>query len=144
MIIIRSLNTDLPSLQTRPLGFGLACGGGGSGGMMTTVLRKHNQQYHHKSRNTRYLQYFRDVVLSYIVATPTSGLSVLNVGVSNGLRRGLEIGWGQPFFGDDHDTLSRTHHSPQKSKSKIRSKLDKSTVRLHKMILHDESAVDTE
>ena len=42
--------------------------------MMTTVLRKHTKQYHHKSRFTRYLQYFRDVGLCYIVSTPTSGL----------------------------------------------------------------------
>ena len=66
---------------------------------MTTVLCKHNQRYHHKSRSTRYLQYFGDVVLSYIVATPTSGLCVLNFGVSNGLQRKLEVGWGKAFPG---------------------------------------------
>ena len=65
--------------------------------MMTTVLRKHNQQYRRKSRFTGYLHNLRDVVLSHIVATPTSGLCVLNFGVSNGLQRKLEIGWGKAF-----------------------------------------------
>ena len=98
-IIIRGLQIHLPSLLTRPLDFGLAAGWGvgGGGGMMTTVLRKHNQQYHHKSRFTRYLQYFRDVLLSYIVATPTSGLCVLNFAVSNEKPKKLEIRWGNRF-----------------------------------------------
>ena len=103
--------------------------------MMRTVLRKHNQQYHHKSRFTRYLQYFRDVLLSYIVATPTSGLCVLNFALARKAEK-TRNSLGEPFssvftvlffatalllgiystfahnpeafFGDDHDTVSRT------------------------------------
>ena len=60
------------------------------------------------------LQYFRDVGPSYIVTKPTSGLCELGLGISEGFRR------NKLFFGDDHDTVSRTHH-PQKSKSKVRS-----------------------
>ena len=65
--------------------------------MMTTVLRKQTKQYHHKSRFTRYLQYFRDVGLCYIVSTPTSGLCTLNFAVSNRLQKTRN--WvGESFF----------------------------------------------
>ena len=65
--------------------------------MMTTVLRKHTKQYHHKSRFTRYLQYFRDVGLCYIVSTPTSGLRTLNFAVSNCMQKTRN--WvGESFF----------------------------------------------
>ena len=58
--------------------------------MMTTVLRKHTKQYHHKSRFTRYLQYFRDVGPSHIVE--------LDIGLCQGFRRKLEVGWGEACF----------------------------------------------
>jgi len=72
-------------------------GWGGWGGIMTTLLRKHKQQHHQKSRFTRYLQYFRDVLLSYIVATPAYGLCVLNFAVLNEKPKKLEIRWGNRF-----------------------------------------------
>ena len=65
---------------------------------MTTVLRKHTRQYHHKSRFTRYLQYFRDVGPFSIIAKPTSGRCELDIGLCEGFRRKLEIGWGEACF----------------------------------------------
>ena len=99
-------------LEKLGFGLGLAEGGrgvgaggrgvGGGGGVMMTTLSLH------KSRFTRYLQCFRDVGPSYIVTKPTCGLCELDFGISEGFRRKIEIGWGGSFFGDDHDTDSRT------------------------------------
>ena len=75
--------------------------------MMTTLLRAHPKQCLQKSRFTRYLQSFRDVGPSYIVTKPTSALRELDLWISQGSRRKLEIRWGEAFFGDDHDTVSR-------------------------------------
>ena len=87
------LENSLAFLQTPASDSGLAFGGVGGGGMMTTVLRKHTKhtkQYHHKSRFTRYLPYFRDVGLCYIVSTPTL--------LFRTVCETLEIGWGVSFF----------------------------------------------
>ena len=65
--------------------------------MMTTVLCKHTKQYHHKSRFTRYLQYFRDVGPSHIVTNCTLDCE-LDIGLCEGFRRKLEIGWGEACF----------------------------------------------
>ena len=78
------------------LALGVVGGRGGGGGMMTTVLRKHTKQYHHKSRFTRYLQYFRDVGPSPIVTNCT--LDFADIGLCQGFRRKLEIGWGEACF----------------------------------------------
>ena len=66
--------------------------------MMTTVLRKHTKQYHHKSRFTRYLQYFRDVGLCYIVSTPTSGLCTLSFAVFELFAKSSKMAGGKTFF----------------------------------------------
>ena len=86
-------------------------GGWGEGGLiwlMTTLLRRHREQYLQKSGFTRYLQYLRDVGPSCIIAKPTSRLCELDLGISEGFWRKLEIGWGEAFVGDDHPTVSRT------------------------------------
>ena len=77
--------------------FDLILGGGGVGGMMTTVLRRHPEQCLQKSRFTRHVLYFRDVGPSCTLTRPTSGLCELDVGISEGFRRKLEIGWGEAF-----------------------------------------------
>ena len=79
-----------------------------AGGTMTTLLRKHPEQNLQRSRFSRYLQYLRNVGPSYILTKPTSGLCELDLGISEGFRRKLEIGWGEAFFWDDHDTVSWT------------------------------------
>ena len=66
--------------------------------MMTAFLRRHPEQHLQKSRFTWYLQYFRDVGPSYIVTKRTSGLCELDIGLCQGFRRKLEIGWGGSFF----------------------------------------------
>ena len=66
--------------------------------MMTTVLRKHTKQYHHKSRFTQDLQYFRDVGPSLIVTNCTLDFAKLDIGLCEGFRRNLEIGWGEACF----------------------------------------------
>ena len=75
---------------------GLAFGGVG-GGMITTVLRKHTKQYHHKSRFTRHLQFFLMWTISYSHQL-YSGLCDLDIGLCEGFRRKLEIGWGEACF----------------------------------------------
>ena len=81
----------------------------GGGGLMTTLLRRHFEQHLQKSRFAPYLQCFRDVGPSYIVTKPTSGLWVLDLGISKGFLRKLELGWAEACFGDDDDDIvSRT------------------------------------
>ena len=75
---------------------------------MTTLLRRHREQYLQKSRFTRHLQYIRDVGPFYIVTKPTPRRCELDLGILEGFRQKLEIGWGEAFFGDDHDSASRT------------------------------------
>ena len=88
---------------------------------MTTLLRRHPDQNLQKSRFTRYL--IRDVGPSYVLTKPSAGLCQLDLGISEGLRRRLEIGWGEDFSGmittlfrglpeQYLHTLARTHHAP--------------------------------
>ena len=98
---------------------------------MTTLLRRHLEQYLQKSRFTRYLQYFRDVGPLYIVTKPTSGRCELDLGISEGFRQKLEIGWGEAFSGmittlfRGHPeqylhTLARTRHTPLQKQTLLR------------------------
>ena len=109
-------------------------GVGGAGGgrmMMTTLLRTHLEQYLHTSRFTWYLLYFRDVGLSFVVTKSTSGLCELDIGISEGFRRILEIGLGEAFSGmittlfRGHPEqylhkLVRTHHAPLQKHTLLR------------------------
>ena len=91
---------------------------------MTTFLRRHREQYLQKSRFTRHLQYIRDVGPFYIVTKPTPGRCELDLGILEGFRQNLEIGWGEAFFSgmittvlrgqpeQSLHTLACTHHTP--------------------------------
>ena len=66
--------------------------------MMTTLLCRHPEQHLQKSRFARFLQYFRDVGPSHIVTNCNSGLCELDIGLCEGFRQKLEIGWGEACF----------------------------------------------
>ena len=91
--------------DTLGIGLGRGVGGGGDDDDIVTQTPPDNLQ---KSHSTLYLQYFRDVGPSYIVTKPTSGLCELDLGISDGFLRKIELGWGEACFGDDDDIVSRT------------------------------------
>ena len=87
---------------------------------MTTLLRRHAEQNLQKSRSARHLQYFYDVGPCYILTKPTSGPCELDVGLSEGFRRKLEIGLGEAFSGmitprtiSPHPSARHTVHQKQ-------------------------------
>ena len=89
---LMKLQNSLASLQTRASDSGLAFWGEGGrrrGGMMTALLCRHPEQHLQKSRFTWFFQYFRDSHQLY------SGLCELDIGLCEGFRRKLEIGWGE-------------------------------------------------
>ena len=67
---------------------------------------------------------------------PTSGLCELDLGISEGFRQKPEYGWGEAFFGDDHNTarglrtpeqylhtLALAHHAPLRQQTLLRRDL---------------------
>ena len=67
---------------------------GGGGDDDDSVAQTHPKQYHHKSRFTRYLQHFREVGPSHVVTNCTLDFAN-DIGLCEGFRRKLEIGWGK-------------------------------------------------
>ena len=119
-------------LELRILDLLFRGGGGRAGVMMTTLLCRHPEQYLQKSRFTQYLQNFRDVgPSSYTVTKLTSGRCELDLGIVEGVRRKLEIGWGEaiselittPFRGHPEEhfhTLAHTGHTPLQKQALLR------------------------
>ena len=75
---------------------------------MTTLLRRHPNKIARRAVLLGIYSFFCDVGPSYILTKPTSGLCELDLGISGGFWRKLEIGLGEALFGDDHDTVLRT------------------------------------
>ena len=76
--------------------------------MMTTLLRRHPEQNLQRSGFTRIYSFF--VMSDHLIYSPNLLLDFANstLGFRRAFRRKLEIGWGEAFFGDDHDTVSWT------------------------------------
>ena len=94
------LQNSLASLQTRASDSGLAFWGEGSGErgddddivMQTPRTTSPEEPFY-----SVFLQYFRDVGPSHIVTNCTLDCE-LDIGLREGFRRNLEIGWGEACF----------------------------------------------